>query len=158
MLPRNRFNPANTNTFWPRLCSLMASGKHTVLLAEDDPNVSAMICMLLEAHNFHVRIADSGLQALRMAQDLMPDIVVLDINLPEMSGLEICRVLKANPQTCTIPVVFCSGEGDLASEALALGGAAFLEKPDGILKLTACLSEILNGERTNRRHNFMGNS
>lgn len=156
MLNRTRFHATTTTTSWLRLDSLMSIGKSTVLLAEDDPNVSAMICLLLEAHNFHVRIADSGLQALRMAQDLMPDIVVLDINLPEMSGLEICRILKANPQTCTIPVVFCSGEGHLASEAMASGGAAFLEKPDGILKLSGCLGEILSGESKNSRHNFTG--
>ena len=151
MVNRTRSPAGPPAALWSGLCQLIANRKPTVLLAEDDPNVSLMISLLLKAQDFDVKVADSGLQALHLAQRWKPDIVVLDINLPEMSGLDICRALKSNPRTCAISIVFCSGESHLAAEALSVGGAAFLEKPGGVLRLTACLHEILNG---NRRFNF----
>jgi CheY-like chemotaxis protein len=81
--------------------------------------------------------------ALQLARHFPPDIVVLDVNLPGMNGLEVCRQLKAAPGTRALPVVFCSGERHLAEDAMDLGAAAFLAKPDDILKLPECLHAIL---------------
>ncbi len=111
----------------------------TVLLVEDDPDVSAIMSLLLTDGGFEVSTAWSGPEGLSRARNFAPDIVVLDVNLPGMNGLEICRQLKASPETCGLPVVFCSGERDLAGEAVNLGAAAFLTKPDDILKLADCL-------------------
>lgn len=122
---------------------ILAGRKPVVLLAEDDLEVSTLACMLLKKYNFDVKTTDSGVEALRLAQCLHPDIIVLDINLPGMNGLEICRHLKADSETCATPVVFCSGEGQLAGEALALGATAFLSKPEGVLQLADCLHEVL---------------
>lgn len=143
MFPRTHSSLGTTIASWPGLLGAVLNKKPTVLLAEDDLGVSNMICALLATYNFDVKATASGIEALHLARSWLPDIVVLDINLPEMTGLEICRALKADPRTCVMPVVFCSGEGHLAGEAMALGAAAFLEKPDGVLKLGSCLRETL---------------
>lgn len=143
MITRNQSPLSPAVTYWPGLMSVMPGRKPTVLLAEDDPGVSAIICALLKAHDFEVKATDSGLEALLLARSLAPDVVVLDINLPEMSGLEVCRELKAHSKTREMPVVFCSGEEHLSTEALAAGGAAFLEKPGGVLKLAEFLRELI---------------
>ena len=147
MMSRFHFRTPSANTFWPSLCSLIVNRKPKVLVAEDDTSVSTMMCLLLKEQDFDVRVAETGLEALQMAQSWKPDIMVLDINLPQMSGLEICRMLKTDPKTSMITIVFCSGEGHLAAEAMAMGGTAFLEKPAGILQLTPCLRGILSGDR-----------
>src|SRR5690348_2220921 len=98
MLTRTESDVTTTIASWPRLCSAMTNRKPTVLLAEDDASVSAMICLILKNQDFEVRAAESGLEALRLAHSWKPDIIILDINLPEMSGLEICRTLKADVQ------------------------------------------------------------
>ena len=144
MFTRTHSHRAATIVFWPGLLNAMNGKKPTVLVAEDDPDVSAMICAILKTYDFEVKATESGVEALRLARKWLPDAVVLDINLPEMSGLEICRELKADLKTCAMPVVFCSGEGNLAAEAMALGAVAFLEKPEGILKLGPRLREILS--------------
>ena len=136
--------PLQSAAAWLGLDLPLTARKPTVLLAEDDPEVSLLACMFLKQYNFDVKTTDSGVAALHLARCLNPDIVVLDINLPGMNGLEICRQLKADPKTCAIPVVFCSGEGHLAGQALALGAAAFLGKPQGVLQLADCLYEILS--------------
>jgi len=114
-----------------------------VLVVEDDPSVFMLILKLLRHYGFTVIHASTGLEGLVMAQNLCPDIVVLDVELPGMSGLEICRQLKSDPKTRPLPVVFCSGQGFLAGEAFDLGAAAFLVKPLDVVHLPACLGKIL---------------
>ncbi|HEX3626906.1 MAG TPA: response regulator [Verrucomicrobiae bacterium] len=122
--------------------------KATVLLVEDDNYVSASIWTLLKYSNFDVAVADSGADGFRLAQSLSPDIVLLDVNLPDMDGLEICRRLKADPATSDIPVVFFSGHGQFAHKALDLGAEAFLTKPNEIVRLADTLTQILTSRAT----------
>lgn len=117
--------------------------KFTVLLVEDDNYVTAAIWTVLKESNFDVAIAASGAEGLKLAKMLSPDVVILDVNLPEMNGLEICRQLKGDSGTCDLPVVFLSAENDQERKAIALGAEAFLVKPLGIGQLPNCLSQIL---------------
>lgn len=117
--------------------------KHTVLVVEDDNYVSAAIWTLLKYSDFDVAVATCGVDGLKLAQTLTPDIVVLDVNLPDITGLEICRRLKADPSTSDIPIVFLSGRSEYAQTALNLGGEEFLVKPMGITQLPKCLGRIL---------------
>ena len=142
-------NPA-TN---PAILLAGASGsapnaKPTVLLVEDDNYVSAAIWTLLKYSDYDVTIAESGAEGLKLAQSLSPDIVILDVNLPDLNGLEICRRLKADPGTAELPVVFFSGQSERAEEALKLGAEAFLVKPNDIIRLPDCLGQILASRAT----------
>jgi CheY-like chemotaxis protein len=117
--------------------------KPTVLVMEGDPYVSAVLWTLLSRFNFEVFSEISGTVGRDLARNLHLDAVVLDVNLPGMNGLEICRQLKADPETRALPVVFCSRQGYLADEAMEVGAAAFLAKPNEVFKLPGCLSQIL---------------
>jgi DNA-binding response OmpR family regulator len=118
--------------------------KPTVLVVQHDPYISAILWTLLNHFNFKVVSETSGPVGRQLVRSLSPDAVVLDVDVPGMNGLEICRQLKADPKTRTLPVVFCSGQLYLADEALELGAAAFLGMPGEIIELPACLREILS--------------
>lgn len=126
--------------------------KPTVLLVEDDNYVSATIWTLLKHSDFDVAVAECGVDGFKLARTLTPDIVVLDVNLPDMNGLEICRRLKADPGTSAIPIVFLSGRSEYAQTALDLGGEEFLVKPLGICQLPKCLSQILAKRAAAQNH------
>jgi CheY-like chemotaxis protein len=120
-----------------------ASEEPTVLVVQSEPYISAVLWTLLTRNGFHVVSETSGPVDAQLARSLSPDAIVLDVNLPGTNGLEICRRLKDDPETSSIPVVFCSGQHYLADEALELGAAAFLPVPGEIFKLAGCLRAVL---------------
>jgi CheY-like chemotaxis protein len=115
----------------------------TVLLVEDDNYVRAAVWTLLKYSDFDVTVAGSGAEGFKLAGSLSPDIVVLDADLPEMTGLEICSRLKADRGTSNLPVVFLSAHNELAQQAFELGAEAFLVKRNDFGRLADCLVHIL---------------
>jgi CheY-like chemotaxis protein len=105
---------------------------------------------LLNHFNFEVISETSGPVGRELARNLRLDAVVLDVDLPMMNGLEICRQLKADPETRALPVIFCSGQRYLADEAMEVGAAAFLAKPNEVFKLPGCLRQIIAASPVNR--------
>jgi putative two-component system response regulator len=73
----------------------------------------------------------------------LPDVILLDVDLPDLSGLELCRQLKAGPQTAHIPIVFCSGNDDARPRALLLGAADYFEKPPDLTQLAQRLNLLV---------------
>ena len=103
----------------------------TVLVVDDEPANIDLLKGVLPAE-YRVKVAISGEKALKIAQKSpCPDIVVLDVMMPEMDGYEVCRRLKADVLTAGIPVVFVSGHTDETErqKGLALGAADFISKP-----------------------------
>jgi CheY-like chemotaxis protein len=102
-----------------------------VLIVDDTPmNIEILLEMLKD--DFDLSFATSGPQALDLlTKGLVPDLILLDIMMPEMDGYQVCEVLKGNPATRDIPVIFITAKGDLDSEtrALAVGGVDFIHKP-----------------------------
>lgn len=141
MRPNDNFNPIGSRPL---------NAKSTVLLVEDDNYVSAAIWTLLKYSNFEVTIAASGAEGLKLTRSLAPDIIVLDVGLPDINGLEICRHLKADPDTASLPVIFFSGQSQFAQQALDLGAEAFLFKPNDIGKISDCLRQILDSRATDQ--------
>ena len=95
-----------------------ASLEKTVLVVEDDPWTRTVLTELLADEGYRVMRAASGIQALQLARSHSPDVIVLDLNLPGKSGLEVLRALRANEQTATIPVIVVSGAVDSSTRAL----------------------------------------
>lgn len=124
-----------------------AKNKPTVLVVQNDPYVSALLWTLLNESGFQVVCETSGPVGCKLAKSISPDAVVLDVNLPGINGLEVCRQLKAGVETSLMPVVFCSRQQYLADEAMELGAAAFLAMPGEIIKLPRCLLAILSAAR-----------
>jgi CheY-like chemotaxis protein len=103
----------------------------TVLVVDDEPvNLDLIKGILPE--DYKMKAATSGEKALMIAAKVPhPDIILLDVMMPVMDGYEVCRQLKASPDTSAIPVVFISGHDDEAEKQMAanLGGAGFISKP-----------------------------
>jgi two-component system cell cycle response regulator DivK len=105
--------------------------KPRVLLVEDNEQNSYLASYLLQAGGLEVLRATNGVQALALARDAKPDLILTDIQLPEMDGYELGRLLKAYPDLKHIPLVAATSfamAGD-RDKALAIGFDAYLEKP-----------------------------
>ncbi|KHK01758.1 diguanylate cyclase [Desulfovibrio sp. TomC] len=102
----------------------------TVLIVDDAPSNLAILTETLRAE-YDVRIASSGNEALRLVDENPPDLILLDIVMPDMDGYEVCRRLKARAATRNIPVIFLTAKGDVADETmgLALGAVDYIVKP-----------------------------
>jgi len=115
--------------------------KQVVLVVDDAPENIQVLSAILKP-SYKVKAATSGERALKIARsDKPPDLILLDIMMPEMDGYEVCRQLKADEKTRTIPVIFVTGMSDDAEQqkGLALGAAAYLTKPvdpDEVLALS----------------------
>jgi CheY-like chemotaxis protein len=108
--------------------------KHSVLLVDDDSTHQYSLGRHLEESGFEVLHAETGAQALALALVAahQPDVVLLDINLPDMTGFDICERLKQNPETRRIPVIFHSATHDTQSareRVIDLGATSFLSYP-----------------------------
>ena len=122
---------------------LPAQPRARILLAEDDPALARTICVLLERADFVVTHAADGIDAWQMANAQAFDVALLDVDMPGLTGDEVCRRIKASPALSHLPVVLFSGQPDLETLAAKAGADAFLEKPAGLLRLPACLKQLL---------------
>ena len=103
----------------------------TILVVDDKASVRTLVKDYLTEENFKVVIAENGQQALYAARQEKPDLVLLDIMMPNMDGLEACRRIKADPRTRHIPVVMLSSadEIDTVVQCIKLGADDFIRKP-----------------------------
>lgn len=102
-----------------------------VLVVDDDAIIALDMRRLLQELAVESTLASSGEQAMTLVRERRFDLILLNLHLPGMSGLEVCRRLKGDPKLKAIPVIFVTGETDRAikSEALRLGAVDFLAKP-----------------------------
>jgi serine phosphatase RsbU (regulator of sigma subunit) len=102
-----------------------------ILLVDDDTNHLEIVSMMLSQAGYQIKTAANGHTALAMAQETMPDLILLDINLPGINGYEVCRRLKTNEQTRDIPVIFASALDKTIDKAVAfsVGGVDYMTKP-----------------------------
>ncbi len=103
-----------------------------VLLVEDDQDVMEMLQLHMQkAGGFTVSAATDGVTALRMAREELPDVIILDLMLPRMSGLEICRSLKATPATAKIAILMLTAKAEEIDRivGLELGADDYVTKP-----------------------------
>lgn len=105
--------------------------KATVLIVDDSPDTLTMLSGLLKDH-YRIKIASKGEQALAIAASMPPpDLILLDIMMPEIDGYEVCTKLKADTQTKNIPVIFLTAKTDVADEqhGFSLGAVDYITKP-----------------------------
>jgi CheY-like chemotaxis protein len=121
-----------------------------ILVVEDVPLVRAVLAMRLESEGFTVIIARDGVEALDQARNGQPDLVLLDLMLPRLSGERVCQELRGDPRTRTLPIVVLSARAGEAERlrALACGADAFVSKPYDPERL---LAEIRSRLATARR-------
>jgi CheY-like chemotaxis protein len=116
-----------------------------VLLVDDQPDQIEMYHFALREAGFAVEDAANGLSALAHVRQRRPDVIVLDIRLPDMSGWDVCSVLKGDPTTAPIPIIILTAAASptLAQQAADHGCAAHLLKPCYPDELTRIVRQIL---------------
>lgn len=117
-----------------------------ILIVDDENFILDLISRTLMLRRFEILTARDGQKALEIAEQLLPDLILLDYKLPGMDGLEICRKIKENPMTQNIPVVLltgCLGE-EFMEESLAVGASDFFTKPFSPTQLLSKIESILN--------------
>lgn len=103
----------------------------TILIVDDTPANLRLLSTMLSKQGYQVRPAPNGTLALRSAQAAPPDLILLDINMPDINGYEVCRLLKSDETTRQVPVIFISalGEIDDKMRAFHVGGVDYITKP-----------------------------
>ncbi len=112
--------------------SIAVDRKATIMLADDDPEALKRSAAALEGAGFRVVSATDGRTALQEALGLKVDLIIMDVSIPQLSGVETCHCLKAMPKTQKIPVVLTAAKKDPAAKALAErthGSVRVLRKP-----------------------------
>lgn len=117
--------------------------RRTILLIERDPDVAEIEQLIFEKENFQVIWTRDGAEGLRRAQTEQPAAVVLDSEVSGLDGFEVCRRLKADPQTRGIPILFFSGCPDAPRRAQVAGADKILTKPYGIAELGTSITELV---------------
>lgn len=135
----------------------MSTVRPKILAIDDTPENLVVLATALE-RDFDFQLATSSLQGLSLAAKFRPDLILLDVMMPELDGYEVCRRLKADPMLSSIPVIFATALSDMDSElaGLTAGGADFISKPiqvelarhriNNILKLTRLSVELKSRE------------
>ena len=110
-----------------------------ILIIDDSEDIRLLLQARLSGEPIVLYGADSGTSGLRLAGEVTPDLILLDLELPDIDGLEVCRRLKANTRTQSIPIVFISGTTDTARkiEGLEMGAADYITKPFDAAELRA---------------------
>ena len=105
--------------------------KEQILVIEDEEDILALVHYNLAKEGFRVQTATSGEDGLKAAQETPPDLILLDLMLPGMDGLEVCRALKREPVTAAVPIVMMTAKGEEADvvAGLELGADDYVTKP-----------------------------
>lgn len=117
-----------------------------VLIAEDDPDIQVILRMVLtRLGKCDVTITFQGNEVEPLAKSILPNLILLDVMLPEMSGYDICKVLKADPTTKDIPIIFLTARSMPAEiqQAMDLGALGYLAKPFDPMTLISQINAIL---------------
>lgn len=112
---------------------------HSILIADDEPNIVLSLEFLLEDAGYRVRIARDGQEAIDAVAAEPPDLILLDVMLPRLSGFDVCQRIRANPTWRGIRVVMLSAKGREVEvhKGLAVGADAYVTKPFAIEELLA---------------------
>jgi len=105
--------------------------KAPVLIVEDEPDIAQLIQFHVEREGHATRIADTGTKALEVVREQRPSLIILDIMLPDLDGLEVCKKLKREPGTADIPIIMVSARGEESDivVGLELGAEDYVTKP-----------------------------
>jgi DNA-binding response OmpR family regulator len=116
-----------------------------ILVAEDERDIRELIGFTLRFAGFEVVLVKDGVEAVERAAAEQPDLILLDVRMPKMSGYEACRMLKENLSTSHIPVVFLSAKGQdkEIAEGLDSGALEYIVKPFAPDELTQRVQDIL---------------
>ncbi|MDT5037405.1 MAG: two-component system, OmpR family, phosphate regulon response regulator PhoB [Micromonosporaceae bacterium] len=116
-----------------------------ILIADDDPDIRDLVSFKLEQAGFEVTAVDNGLAALASARESPPDMIVLDVMMPGMSGIDVCRELRGDPPTATLPIILLTAraqEGDV-EVGFGVGADDYVVKPFSPRELVSRVEAVI---------------
>ena len=121
---------------------ILGEPRPRVLVAEDDDSLRRLLELRLDNHGFDVRSAADGVLALEVVDDWTPDVAVLDVMMPRLSGLSVCRELRARDSTSAVPVLLLTARcfDEDIQDVLSLGGVEYMGKPFDFAQLEETLT------------------
>src|SRR5215813_8516273 len=107
------------------------TGNPSILVVDDEADSLSLLTGILAPEGYRVRAADSGGLALASVDALLPELILLDIRMPDLDGFEVCRRLKADNKSQTVPVIFITAASDVEErvKGLAVGAVDYISKP-----------------------------
>jgi len=124
----------------------------TILIVDDEGDFVEMVKFRLGAFGCEFLVAGDGLQALSQARQFQPDLILLDILLPDLDGVSVCEILKRQPSTKRIPVVFVSAlSAGVTRRTVTMQAADFFTKPLDLPRFERRVGELLNPAENSKR-------
>ena len=119
--------------------------KKNILIVEDEPDAVELLELHLKNAGYDVTLAEDGEEALRKIHKSIPDLVILDLMIPEINGLEVCKVIRKDPATESIPVVMCTAKASEIDKVLGLelGADDYITKPFSPRELVLRVKNLL---------------
>ena len=117
-----------------------------ILIAEDEPDIRDLVAFTLRFAGYEVVTSTNGEEAVRLAKDELPDLILLDVRMPRMTGYEACKQIKVEPNLKDVPIVFLSAKGQEAEiqDGMDAGAEEYLLKPFAPDQLTERVRSILS--------------
>lgn len=114
-----------------------------ILVVDDEPDILNLVGIILRTNGYQVNLASSGEKALESIQENKPDIIIADLFMPEMNGLELCTRIKANKETDSIPIIMFSALSRTVEQEQAkdVGVDSYLNKPFEISELLEAVGQ-----------------
>jgi len=130
-----------------------AGNQKTVLIAEDESDLGLLLMYHLQRMEFRTLSAAEGRSALKFAFEGQPDLILLDLMLPNLHGFEICRIVKQSPLTCHIPIVIFSAftASENREKGLALGAIDFFPKQGRMVDVLKRIHQILSPRSSSQK-------
>jgi two-component system alkaline phosphatase synthesis response regulator PhoP len=128
---------------WGRFWAEESRVPEKILVVEDEQDLRELVGKYFGEMGYRVVVAADGADALDLAKQERPQIILLDLKMPEVDGLEICKKLKADERTRNIPIIIVTAYNNQLNEALAAGADDFVAKPVHLLELSVRVKSIL---------------
>ena len=118
-----------------------------ILIADDEPNIVVSLEFLMKQSGYDVRVATNGEDALRAVEEFVPDLILLDVMMPRLSGYDVCQKVRENPAWAGVKIIMLSAKGrDVeVNKGMAVGADAYVTKPFSTKDLIAIVRELLGG-------------
>jgi two-component system phosphate regulon response regulator PhoB len=119
--------------------------KKKILVVDDEPDVTDLVAYHLKAKGFHVESLNDATASIAAARAGQPDLVILDIMMPDLSGIQVCRILRADPKLARVPIIFLTAKAEAHDriEGLESGADDYLSKPFSPKELVLRVESIL---------------
>ena len=119
--------------------------KKKILVVDDEPDVTDLVAYHLKAKGFHVETLNDATASIAKARGYVPDLVILDIMMPDLSGIQVCRILRADPKLARVPIIFLTAKAEPHDriEGLESGADDYLSKPFSPKELVLRVESIL---------------